>query len=79
MLKYGCNGVSWWKNADIDMMESSWSAWLGGQLLFLFLHPFCLTANLRTREKTGLQKMVKDRRKGKCDCWSPRRILNIGS
>ena len=25
MLKYGCMGLSWWKKADIDMIESSWS------------------------------------------------------
>ena len=49
MLKYGCNGVSWWKNADIDMMESFWSAWLQAQLLFL--RQFCLVANLRPGRK----------------------------
>ena len=46
MLKDGCSGVSWWKNADIDMMESSW---LQAQLLFL--RQFCLVANLRPDRK----------------------------
>ena len=48
MLKYGCSGLSWWKNADINMIESS-----RAQLCILFLS----NGQSETRENTGRRKM----------------------
>ena len=62
MLKYGCSGVSSWKNADMDIL----------------LHlDFCPMANLRPKRKPVFGRQ-EDWRKGRFEFWSPSETSDIG-